>query len=353
MSKNKNRIGEKYQKLLVIGEAPSKREPSGALVVRVIVRCDCGVEKETCYKQLKRGKIKSCGCLNELQKIPVNLGDTFNYWTLIEPIKGEDKRSFLCKCICGKENIKTLYSLRKNKSKSCGCQGKVRQEKIIKEKVIPTDTKEEQWKESVSYKGYYISTLGRLFNYNIQYMFPTKGVYVVKDKTVNVIKEVYKTFVREYDDKIFVVKGTISKLELRHKETENKIRNVYLAMKSRCNNPNATSYERYGGRGIQIDESFNNFDKFYYWSMENEFNLGKGLQIDRKDNDGNYSADNCRWVIQAENTRNTSRNVMTWELVDKIRNGEWKEKGLYEIASIVGCRVENIKNVRTFKTWSV
>lgn len=42
---------------------------------------------------------------------------------------------------------------------------------------------------------------------------------------------------------------------------------------------------------------------------------------------------------------------MTWELVEKIRNGEWKDKNVREISSIVGCGVDTIKGVRTFKTW--
>jgi len=42
------------------------------------------------------------------------------------------------------------------------------------------------------------------------------------------------------------------------------------------------------------------------------------------DSEGGYTPDNCRFVTHADNNRNTSRNVLNWEIVEKIREGEYK-----------------------------
>lgn len=365
MSIKRNKIGEKYHRLLVIDEAPFKREPSGRLTPRVVVRCECGIEKETDYKQLKRGGIKSCGCLNEEIKTKVSEGDVFNLWTVIKETEGYfDKkgekvgRTFLCKCVCGKEKNVHLHSLKKGDSKSCGCQGIIREEKIKKEKIIPQDTEDEQWKELVSYQGYYISTLGRLFNFKFQYMFPKKKSYSVtidwKEYGFQARNELYKTFIGDFDNKTHTVFGEkLENIELKETGTKRvrNLRNVYSSMKVRCYNENNPDYKNYGARGIYIEESFNTVDKFIKWSLENGYEPDSGLSIDRVDNDGNYSENNCQWVTVKENCKKNRGNKLSYEIAFEIREGKYKELSNKEISEIFNCGVETISSVREFKTW--
>lgn len=92
------------------------------------------------------------------------------------------------------------------------------------------------------------------------------------------------------------------------KEKENPIYHVWEAMKGRCYNPNNKRYKSYGGRGITIYEEWRyDFSSFYNWAINNGYK--KELTIDRKDNDGNYCPDNCRWITKSEQNNNTSRNV--------------------------------------------
>jgi hypothetical protein len=353
----KNVIGEKYNMLTIVSDAPSRREPSGRLLKIVNTVCDCGSEKQNIsYKELKRGRLKSCGCLSKSIKIEVNIGDKFGHWEILEENpynKDKDGRNFTCQCVCGEVRTVPFKRLRKGESKSCGCQGLPPKEKIIKDKIIPQNTEEEQWKESVSFPNYYISTLGRLFNYSRQYMFEHKRVYKLRTCTISrefVAKdEVYRTFIGD------IPKGHIVTEDLILLETTteraNKLKNVYSAMLSRCNNKLHKNYHQYGGRGIKIEESFSTARKFIDWSLSSGFELDKNLSIDRKENDGDYSADNCQWIPIGENCQKTRQSKLSKEVAFEIRYGIYKDTPVAETAEFFNCGIGAIQDVLRGKTW--
>lgn len=86
-----------------------------------------------------------------------------------------------------------------------------------------------------------------------------------------------------------------------------KIYRVWCAMKERCNNSHNKHYKHYGAKGISVCEDWSRyFLSFYEWAMSNGYK--EGLTIDRINSNGNYCPENCRWVTQAQQNRNYSRN---------------------------------------------
>ena len=86
-----------------------------------------------------------------------------------------------------------------------------------------------------------------------------------------------------------------------HGLTHKKEYQVWLTMKMRCHNPKRPQYKWYGSRGIKVcDRWLNSFENFY----KDMGDRPHGYQIDRINNDGDYSPNNCRWVTPKENNDN-------------------------------------------------
>lgn len=97
---------------------------------------------------------------------------------------------------------------------------------------------------------------------------------------------------------------------------------IWIAMKSRCQNPDDASYYSYGGRGIKVCERWtDSFINFF-------FDMGKrpkGYEIDRMDNEDNYCPKNCRWVPKNTNLNNRrDSNKVIWNGVVKTI-AEWSK----------------------------
>lgn len=75
-------------------------------------------------------------------------------------------------------------------------------------------------------------------------------------------------------------------------------------MIQRCTNPKASHFDNYGGRGIKVCLEWLNSFKCFFEDMGVR---PEGRTLDRIDNDGNYTPDNCRWATKKEQSANTRR----------------------------------------------
>lgn len=80
---------------------------------------------------------------------------------------------------------------------------------------------------------------------------------------------------------------------------------TWADMKTRCLNVRHKCYADYGGRGITVCDRWLEFENFY---ADMGPRPSKSHSLDRKDNDGNYEPDNCRWATKREQSANTRRN---------------------------------------------
>ena len=73
-------------------------------------------------------------------------------------------------------------------------------------------------------------------------------------------------------------------------------------IRARCVYPSATHFAYYGGRGIKLHQPWLDDPKtFIAWAEENGWR--PGLELDRKNPDGDYEPSNCRWVDHRTNSQ--------------------------------------------------
>lgn len=123
---------------------------------------------------------------------------------------------------------------------------------------------------------------------------------------------------------------TIGDRSRTHGMTNTRLYGIWCGIKDRCYNPNLEHYDRYGGRGITVcDEWKDSFASFMEWAFLNGYDPllnGREQSLDRKDPDGNYSPDNCRWVSMQEQARNRTDTVYVRYNGELISAREFTEK---------------------------
>lgn len=92
-------------------------------------------------------------------------------------------------------------------------------------------------------------------------------------------------------------------------------------MKERCSKPN---FARYSGRGISVCDEWNDSFMSFYRDMGDR--PSKNHSIERINNDGNYSKENCVWATAEEQANNKCSTKKITAFGETLSMSQWSKK---------------------------
>lgn len=125
----------------------------------------------------------------------------------------------------------------------------------------------------------------------------------------------------------------LSKHRYKHGQTNIPEYGVWGGMRNRCNNPNHPKFAQYGGRGINVCDRWDDFANFLADMGERP---SPRHSIERIDNNGDYTPENCKWGTLIEQMNNQQKTLMI-DYQDRTQSLS------------IWCRELNIPRYRTYK----
>jgi hypothetical protein len=234
------------------------------------------------------------------------IGKKFNHLTVIEECgKYKNKILYKCECDCLNKTIVIVQgvNLRGNHTKSCGC--------------LQKEVAKERGDVFIGKCFGYLTVLDNLPSRNGS-RYCLVRCKCGKEKSVNANNMKYGKIIScgcvGLERRIL---GSI-----KHGQSYNKLYFVWKSMMNRCYNQDFADYHNYGGRGILVSNEWHDLNVFIS-DMSNGYD--KNLQLDRIDNNKNYSKENCKWSTRKENNRNKRNNRVLYYMNQSKTVTEWCE----------------------------
>lgn len=97
---------------------------------------------------------------------------------------------------------------------------------------------------------------------------------------------------------------------------------IWRGMMSRCYNSKSSTYELYGGRGVQVCQRWHDVNNFF-------LDMGQappGHSIERIDPNGDYGPLNCKWIPRSEQPKNRRNCYVNRNVPDPLEFQKRKQK---------------------------
>lgn len=273
-------VGKKFNSLTIL-KITHISDKHGDIKPYAVCKCDCGKETTKYVYNVVKGMAKTCGCGRKASP-DTDVGSVYGRLTVIkkaDTINGVKR--WTCKCICGNEGTYTERSLRLGKRTTCG-------------HCVPIAKPGERYGHLTV-----LEDLGTVTKASAR----IRGIKCKCDCGNETI----------VPNGILIAGRTIScgcMTALNPKDPRSddpEISRFYkraFAIINRCTNPESDIFYYYGGRGIKNELGDTPWDVAE--SLSKIPGYFEGAQIDRINNDGNYSLNNIRWVTSQENTNNST-----------------------------------------------
>lgn len=110
-----------------------------------------------------------------------------------------------------------------------------------------------------------------------------------------------------------------------HGDTGSPEHRTWKELHRRCHNEKSGSYKNYGKRGIKICARWRGRYGFANFLADMGRMPKPGMQIDRENNNGDYTPTNCRWATRKQNCRNKRNNRLITHAGIACTIAEWAE----------------------------
>lgn len=144
------------------------------------------------------------------------------------------------------------------------------------------------------------------------------------------------------------VRSMLPSATITHGMSKSRVYKIWAGMVQRATNPRRTSYRNYGARGITVCSRWLNFENFYADMGEPH---GAAYSLDRVDNDGVYSKENCRWATATEQNRNSRNCKLTASSASAIRSNLADGQTVAHVARTFFVSESLVRAIRDGEVW--